>query len=102
MDKNVQDEIKNQIESNKVVLYMKGTRQNPMCGFSAKVVDILNSYGVDYSTVDVLSDQDIRQGIKEFSKWPTIPQLYINGKFIGGCDVCEEMHSNSELQPLLK
>ena len=102
MSDNVQEKIKNQIESNRVILYMKGSREMPMCGFSARVVEILNTYDVDYETVDVLLDQDIRQGIKEFSNWPTIPQLYISGQFIGGCDICVEMHNSGELEPIVK
>ena len=102
MSDNIQETIKNQIENNKVILYMKGSKEMPMCGFSARVVEILNTYGVDYETVDVLLDQDIRQGIKEFSNWPTLPQLYINGQFIGGCDICIEMHNSGELEPMVK
>lgn len=98
----IQDKIRDQVTSNKIVLYMKGSRDMPMCGFSGKVVKILDSYGVDYETVDVLLDQDIRQGIKEFTNWPTIPQLYVNGQFIGGCDICEEMHFNGELEKVVK
>ncbi len=98
----IQDKIRDQITSNKVILYMKGSRDTPMCGFSSKVVKILDSYGVDYKTVDVLLDQDIRKGIKEFTNWPTIPQLYVNGQFIGGCDICEEMHFNGELEKVVK
>jgi len=102
MSENIQDMIKNQIENNNIILYMKGSREMPMCGFSARVVEILNTYDVDYETVDVLLDQDIRQGIKEFSNWPTIPQLYVRGQFIGGCDICVEMHNSGELKPLVK
>jgi len=98
----IQDKIRDQVTSNKIVLYMKGSRDMPMCGFSGKVVKILDSYGVDYETVDVLLDQDIRQGIKKFTNWPTIPQLYVNGQFIGGCDICEEMHFNDELEKVVK
>ncbi len=94
--------IDSQVANNRVVLFMKGTREMPQCGFSAKVVQILNSYGVDYETVDVLADPEIRQGIKEYSKWPTLPQLFIGGKFIGGCDICVEMYESGELEPILK
>ncbi len=94
--------IQSQIDQNKVILYMKGTKEVPQCGFSARVVQILNSYGVPFETVDVLADPEIRQVIKDFSNWPTIPQLYINGKFIGGCDICMEMDESGELEPLLK
>ena len=102
MSENTQEKIKNQIDSNNIILYMKGSREMPMCGFSARVVEILDSYDVDYETVDVLLDEDIRQGIKEFSNWPTIPQLYVKGQFIGGCDICMEMHGNGELEPIVK
>ena len=100
MSEQVKEKIQTQIDSNNVILYMKGSKEQPMCGFSAQVVKILNSYGVDYATVNVLEDQDIRQGIKDFSDWPTIPQLYVNGKFVGGCDICTEMHFNGELKEL--
>ena len=94
--------IESQLSDNKIVLYMKGTKEMPQCGFSAKVVQILNSYGVDYETVDVLADPEIRQGIKDYSNWPTLPQLYVDGKFIGGCDICVEMYQNGELEPIVK
>ena len=93
--------IKQQIDDNPIILYMKGSRDMPMCGFSAKVVEILNTYNKEYETVDVLLDPEIRQGIKDFSNWPTIPQLYINGQFIGGCDICIEMYDNGELEALI-
>jgi monothiol glutaredoxin len=95
-------EIKNTIESNKVVLYMKGNKDFPQCGFSATVVKILNDHNVNFLDVNVLSDPEIRQGIKEFSDWPTIPQLYINAEFIGGCDIVKEMSQSGELAELLK
>ncbi len=95
-------EIKNTIENNKVVLYMKGSKDFPQCGFSATVVKILNDHNVDFLDVNVLSDPEIRQGIKEFSDWPTIPQLYINAEFIGGCDIVKEMSQSGELAELLK
>lgn len=101
MSEAIKEKIQSQIDSNNIILYMKGSRQQPMCGFSAQVVKILDSYGVDYATVDVLQDDSIRQGIKDFSEWPTIPQLYVSGKFIGGCDICTEMHFNGELKPLV-
>ncbi len=96
------DTIKNQIESNKVVLYMKGDKQSPQCGFSSRVVQILNSYDVPYETVDVLLDPEVRQGIKDFANWPTIPQLYVNGQFVGGCDICIEMDEKGDLETLIK
>lgn len=97
---NIQDKIKEQINSNHVVLYMKGTKDFPQCGFSGRVANILRECGVDYLDVNVLEDPEIRQGIKDFSKWPTIPQLYVDGQFIGGCDIVSEMYENDELQKL--
>lgn len=98
----VQDTIKDQVTSNPVVLYMKGTPQFPQCGFSSSAVQMLKACGVDAPfTVDVLSNPEIRQGVKEFANWPTIPQLYINGQFIGGSDIMREMYANGELQKLI-
>lgn len=100
---NAQEIIKQQISSHPVVLYMKGTPQFPQCGFSANAVRILNALGVkDFFSVDVLQDPDIRQGIKDFANWPTIPQLYVNGEFIGGSDIMTEMYQGGELKELLK
>ena len=89
------------IESDRVVLFMKGTRRAPQCGFSATVVQILDALLPEYTTVDVLSDPDVRQGIKEYSSWPTIPQLYVDGEFVGGCDIVREMQASGELGELL-
>ena len=98
----VQEKIQQQISSALVVLYMKGTAQFPQCGFSANVVKTLKSCGVEnLVTVDVLADPEIRQGIKEFANWPTIPQLYINGEFVGGSDIVTEMYQSGELQAML-
>ncbi len=91
------DQIKQDISSNDVVLYMKGTPQFPMCGFSGQVVQILDRVGVDYKGVNVLEDAALRQGIKEFANWPTIPQLYVKGEFVGGCDIVREMFQSGEL-----
>lgn len=102
MSEDIMKQIQSQINQNKVILYMKGTKEVPQCGFSARVVQIINSYDVPFETVDVLADPEIRQGIKAYSDWPTIPQLYINGKFIGGCDICIEMDESGELEPLLR
>lgn len=99
---NIQEKIKDQIESHPIILYMKGTKELPMCGFSAKAVNILKSCQADFFTVNVLEDEEIRQGIKVFSNWPTIPQLYINGEFIGGSDIISEMYEAGELQPLIQ
>ena len=98
-----QDTIKEQVTSNKVVLYMKGSPDFPQCGFSARAVQVLRACGVDeFFTVDVLQDPEIRQGIKEYASWPTIPQLYVNGEFVGGSDIVTEMYQSGELQKLLK
>ena len=96
------DQIKSDNASNDVVLYMKGTKKIPQCGFSATVVQILERVGVDFKDVNVLADPNIRDGIKAFSEWPTIPQLYIKGEFIGGCDITREMYQSGELQEFLK
>ncbi len=99
----VQDEIRNTVTSNPVVLYMKGTPQFPQCGFSARAVQILKACGVDNPmTVNVLANDEIRQGIKEYANWPTIPQLYIGGEFVGGSDIMTEMFESGELKELLK
>ena len=99
---NIHHTIQEQVTTHPVVLYMKGTPQFPQCGFSATVAEILNRCGVnDYFSVNVLADEDIRQGIKEYANWPTIPQLYVNGEFVGGCDIVREMYSTGELQKLL-
>ncbi|MSO71476.1 MAG: Grx4 family monothiol glutaredoxin [Alphaproteobacteria bacterium] len=90
------------IENNDVVLFMKGTPVHPMCGFSAAVVQILGHMGVTYKSVDVLMDSEVRDGIKQFSNWPTIPQLYVKGEFIGGCDIVRDMHASGELSEVLK
>jgi len=93
--------IKKQISENAVVLYMKGSPEAPMCGFSSAAVQILEACGAeDVATVNVLADEEIRQGIKEFSQWPTIPQLYVNGEFVGGADIMREMYQSGELQKL--
>ena len=95
------DTIKETVEKNDVVLFMKGTKMMPQCGFSSKVAGILNYIGVEYADVNVLADAEIRQGIKDFSDWPTIPQLYIKGEFVGGCDIAIEMTLSGELDQLL-
>ena len=93
--------IDSEVNSNDVVLFMKGTPQFPMCGFSSQVVQILNYLGVPYKGINVLEDESIRQGVKEYSNWPTVPQLYVKGEFIGGCDITREMFQAGELQQLL-
>lgn len=102
MTTQAQDRIKALVNSNKIVVFMKGSKLMPMCGFSNNVVQILNTLGVPYETVDVLEDPEIRQGIKEFSNWPTIPQVYVNGEFIGGSDIMIEMYQSGELQQLVE
>ncbi len=102
MSRDVQAEIKETVEKSPVVLYMKGTAYAPMCGFSGHAIEILKACGLkDFVTVDVLSDQDIRAGIKEYSSWPTVPQLYVKGEFVGGCDIMREMYQAGELQQQL-
>ena len=91
------DKIKKDIKENKIMLYMKGTKEMPMCGFSSTVVNILNLYKVDYKTANVLEDANIRYELSKFSNWPTIPQLYIKKEFIGGCDIVKEMYETGEL-----
>lgn len=102
MTEDIMKKIQEQIDNNNIILYMKGSKDMPMCGFSARVVQLLNSFNVPYETVDVLQDPQIRQGIKDFSNWPTIPQLYVKGKFIGGCDICMELQENGELEPIVR
>ena len=99
---NVQEQIKNIVEENNIMLFMKGSPDFPQCGFSGRLVQILQACGVQFASADVLSDDQIRQGIKDFSNWPTIPQLYINGEFIGGSDIVTEMYESGELQAKLE
>jgi monothiol glutaredoxin len=100
---NIQDVIKKQVGGNRVVLYMKGTPDFPQCGFSANAVSILRACGIsEIFTVNVLENPDIRQGIKEYANWPTIPQLYVNGEFVGGSDIVTEMYKSGELKKLLE
>ena len=94
----IHDWIKNEVDTNDVVLFMKGTPNFPQCGFSGQVVQILDYVGAPYKGINVLEDDELRHGIKEFTNWPTIPQLYIKGEFIGGCDIIREMFQNQELQ----
>lgn len=97
----IQEFIGNEVKSNDVVLFMKGTPGFPQCGFSGQLVQILDYLGVDYKGVNVLTSDEMRQGIKKYSNWPTIPQLYVKGEFVGGCDIVREMFQAGELQPLL-
>ncbi len=102
MSNPVHDRIKQDIAENDVVLYMKGTPVFPQCGFSAAVVGVLTHLGVKFKGINILDDGELRQGIKEFSSWPTIPQLYVKGEFVGGCDIVREMHESGELSELLR
>ena len=97
----IKTQIETDIKANKVLLYMKGNKMAPMCGFSGQVVHVLNECGIDYDTRDILLNEDLRQGIKDYSDWPTLPQLYVNGEFVGGCDIIMEMYQSGELQSLL-
>jgi len=99
--KEIHKKIEEIIKKNKVVLFMKGTPEIPQCGFSMTVCNILNQLKINFFSVNVLSDELVRQEIKEYSNWPTIPQLYVNGNFIGGCDIVKEMYENNELQKIL-
>ena len=101
LDDATRQRIEKIIGSDRVVLFMKGNRQMPQCGFSATVIQILDGLLPEYTTVDVLSDPGIREGIQAFSSWPTIPQLYVGGEFLGGCDIVREMYSSGELQQML-
>ena len=101
MNENTKSEIESEINNNDIVLFMKGTPVFPQCGFSAATVGILNHLGVKFNSINVLEDEDIRQGIKEYSDWPTIPQLYIKGEFVGGCDIVREMYESGELTDLM-
>ena len=96
----VKERIEDMVGSNDVVLFMKGTKTMPQCGFSSRVAGVLNYMGVDYQDVNVLADEEIRQGIKDYSDWPTIPQLYVKGEFVGGCDIVTEMTLSGELDKL--
>ncbi|MCB0046899.1 MAG: Grx4 family monothiol glutaredoxin [Caldilineaceae bacterium] len=97
----MQQQIDNDVKNTPVILYMKGDKDFPMCGFSARVVQILNALGAEYETRNVLEDDNLRQGIKDYSEWPTIPQLYINGEFIGGSDIAMELYQSGELRTML-
>lgn len=102
MTPEVQARIDNLISSHKIMVFMKGTKLMPQCGFSNNVVQILNVLGVPFETYDVLSDYDVRQGIKEYSNWPTIPQIYVNGEFLGGSDIMVELYQSGKLQEMME
>ena len=98
---NLKDKIKKEINENKIMLYMKGTKEIPMCGFSSTVVNILNVHNVEYKTINVLEDQNIRLELSKHSNWPTIPQLFCNGELVGGCDITVELHNSGKLKNIL-
>ena len=102
MDRNVMEEIKNEIAANKIVIYMKGTKEMPRCGFSAAAVEVLRTYGVPFKDINVLEDPEKWQAVKQYSDWPTIPQIYIGGEFVGGSDIVREMHAKGELEPIVR
>jgi monothiol glutaredoxin len=102
MSRSVMDEIKSEVEGHPLVLYMKGTKEAPQCGFSAAVVEVLRTYNVAFKDINVLEDPEKWAAVKEFSDWPTIPQVYIGGEFVGGCDIVREMHTKGELEPLIR
>lgn len=102
MTQAIHDRIDSLVKQNKIMVFMKGNKLMPQCGFSNNVVQILNTLGIPYETVDVLEDQEIRQGIKEYSNWPTIPQVYINGEFLGGSDIMIELYQKGELQQMVE
>ncbi|MDJ0715227.1 MAG: Grx4 family monothiol glutaredoxin [Prochloraceae cyanobacterium] len=102
MTPEVKQRIDNLLKENKILVFMKGTKLMPQCGFSNNVVQILNTLGVPFETLDVLEDYEIRQGIKEYSNWPTIPQIYINGEFVGGSDIAIELYQSGELQQMVE
>ena len=102
MEQNTKEKIESIIKDNEILLFMKGTPVMPQCGFSAAVVGVLSHMGVKFNSVNVLEDADIREGIKEYSDWPTIPQLYVKNEFVGGCDIVKEMYENGELKKVLE
>ncbi len=102
MSRSVMDEIKKEVEGNPIVLYMKGTQEAPQCGFSAAMVQVLQQYNVPFKDVNILEDQEKWMALKTYSDWPTMPQVYIGGQFIGGCDIVREMHDKKELAPLVE
>jgi monothiol glutaredoxin len=102
MEEDIMKKIRSEINQNKILIYMKGTREMPQCGFSARTVRLFESYGVPFKTVNVLADSELREALKRFSNWPTFPQVYINGRLIGGCDICLELQERGELEPMAR
>lgn len=101
MSRDIMQEIEKEVKENKVLLYMKGNPEQPMCGFSFRVIEMLNSIGKPYAYVNILADEEKRQAVKTYSSWPTFPQLYVGGELLGGCDIITEMFENKELEPVL-
>lgn len=101
MSRDILKEIEEEVKANKVLLYMKGSPEQPQCGFSFRVVQILGEVGKPYAYVNILADQEKREAVKQFSSWPTFPQLYVNGELVGGCDIVTELHENKELEQML-
>lgn len=101
MDDTLRQRIQTIVDGSKVVLFMKGTKNFPQCGFSAQVVEVLKRTGADFSTVNILAEPEIRAGMKEYANWPTFPQLYVDGRFVGGCDIVTDMYQSGELQPII-
>jgi monothiol glutaredoxin len=102
MSNDIHKIIDDMVKNNKIVLFMKGTAEFPQCGFSAAVVSVLNTLGVEFKDINVLENMDIRDGIKEYSDWPTIPQLYVNAEFVGGCDIVKELYASGELKKMIE
>lgn len=102
METPIQKKIAAEVQSTPIILYVKGSRQMPMCGFSKQVMDVFGSFGVPFETRDVLSDPELRDGIKQFTNWPTIPQIFIKGEFIGGCDIVRDLYQRGELEKMVK
>jgi len=102
MPEDIAKQIEKDVQSNKILIYMKGTPEAPLCGFSAATVQLIQSFKVPFATRDVIANQELREKVPEYSSWPTFPQVFINGKLIGGCDIVHEMHERGELEPLIK
>ena len=102
MSEDIIKEIEKDIQSNKILIYMKGTPEAPLCGFSSATVQLIKSFGVPFASRDVIANPELREKVPEYSNWPTFPQIFINGKLIGGCDIVHEMHERGELEPLIR
>lgn len=102
MSENISEQIEKDIQSNKILIYMKGTPETPLCGFSAATVQLIQSFGVPFATRDIIANPELREQVPGYTNWPTFPQVFVNGKLIGGCDIVHEMHERGELEPLIK